>query len=129
MLLKQMSDSTGMSILLITHDFGVVADLADDVVVMYAGKVVEAGTLETVLYSPKHPYTIALIKSIPGIKVKRGGRLQSIDGMVPNPLRLPEGCSFSPRCPYADERCHKIQPVTEQVGDRTIACFKWRELR
>ncbi len=128
MLLKQMNAELGMSVLLITHDFGVVADLADDVVVMYAGKVVEAGALEAILYTPKHPYTKALIESIPGLQVKRGGRLKSIGGMVPNLLRLPDGCRFAPRCPYADDLCRQSQPATEQTDDRTIACFKRGEL-
>lgn len=128
MLLRQMNASLGMSTLLITHDFGVVADIADDVAVMYAGKIVEAGTLDTILYTPKHPYTKALIDSIPGLQTRRGDRLKTIGGMVPNLLRLPLGCRFAPRCAYADELCRQKQPAPEEVNDRTIACFKWREL-
>lgn len=128
MLLRRMCQNSGMSVLLITHDFGVVADLAEDVVVMYAGKIVEFGPLNTVLYSPKHPYTRALINSIPGLHVKRGGRLNSITGMVPNLLRLPEGCRFAPRCSYANEKCLRYQPEMEQISEQGVACFKWREL-
>lgn len=128
MLLRRMCQNSGMSVLLITHDFGVVADLAEDVVVMYAGKIVEFGPLNTVLYSPKHPYTKALINSIPGLRVKRGGRLNSITGMVPNLLRLPEGCRFAPRCSQANEKCTRLQPEIEQISDQGVACFRWREL-
>lgn len=127
-LLKKRRDEIGMSVLLITHDFGVVADLADDVAVMYAGKIVEAGTLETVVYAPKHPYTKALIESIPGLQIKRGGRLKSIGGMVPNLLRLPGGCRFAPRCAHANAGCQEYEPVIEQANDREIACFRWREI-
>ncbi len=126
LLLKSLSVENKMSILLITHDFGVVADIADQVAVMYAGKIVESGPLEAVLYSPLHPYTEALIRSIPGLKTRRGERLKTIKGMVPNPLLLQPGCRFAPRCEHADEHCYQQEPLTELIDNRTIACFKWR---
>jgi len=122
-LLKQLQKDMNMSILLITHDFGVVSQIADRVAVMYAGKIVEEGKMEDVFADPWHPYTKLLILSIPGIKVTRGNRLESIQGSVPNPLRFPEGCRFAPRCPYAKDICHKAQPPEIHVGDRRVSCY------
>ncbi|MBQ1888902.1 MAG: ABC transporter ATP-binding protein, partial [Firmicutes bacterium] len=104
-LLKQLQKDSNMSILLITHDFGVVSQIASRVTVMYAGKIVEEGMLEDIFRDPWHPYTKLLIMSIPGIKVTRGGRLESIKGTVPNPLNFPKGCRFAPRCPWAMDIC------------------------
>ena len=112
-----------MSILLITHDFGVVSQIADRVAVMYAGRIVEEGSMEEVFADPWHPYTKLLILSIPGIKVTRGKRLETIQGNVPNPLKFPQGCRFAPRCPYAMERCHKEQPPELSAGGRRVSCF------
>ena len=122
-LLKNLQKDMGMSILLITHDFGVVSQVADRVAVMYAGKIVEEGKLEAIFEDPWHPYTKLLILSIPGIKVTRGGRLEAIAGAVPNPLRFPEGCRFAPRCPYALEICAKESPPETVVGERRVSCF------
>lgn len=122
-LLKQLQKDMNMSILLITHDFGVVSQIADRVAVMYAGKIVEEGRMEDVFADPWHPYTKLLILSIPGIKVTRGNRLESIQGSVPNPLRFPEGCRFAPRCPYAKDICHKVQPPEIVIGDRRVSCY------
>lgn len=123
-LLKEIQKEMQMSILLITHDFGVVSQMADSVSVMYAGKIVEQGPMKEVFEDPWHPYTKLLILSIPGIKVKRGGRLETIDGAVPNPLNFPPGCRFYPRCPYAGERCKREEPPAEKIGDRVVSCFK-----
>lgn len=122
-LLKQLQKDMNMSILLITHDFGVVSQIADRVAVMYAGKIVEEGKMEDVFADPWHPYTKLLILSIPGIKVTRGGRLEAIQGTVPNPLNFPEGCRFAPRCPYAKDICHREQPPEHVQGDRRVSCF------
>ena len=122
-LLKQLQKNMNMSILLITHDFGVVSQIADRVAVMYAGRIVEEGKMEDVFADPWHPYTKLLILSIPGIKVTRGGRLESIQGSVPNPLRFPSGCRFAPRCPYAKDICHRVQPPETVVGDRRVSCY------
>lgn len=123
-LLKDMQKDIGMSIILITHDFGVVGELADRVAVMYAGKIVEEGPFKEVFDHPLHPYTRALIDSIPGMKVQRGSRLESIKGMVPNPLRFPTGCRFHPRCPEAGEECSYNEPTDVYFGDRRVACLK-----
>lgn len=122
-LLKQLQRDMNMSILLITHDFGVVSQIADRVAVMYAGKIVEEGSMEEVFADPWHPYTKLLILSIPGIKVTRGKRLETIQGNVPNPLKFPQGCRFAPRCPYAMDQCHKEQPPEQIVGRRRVSCF------
>ena len=123
-LLKRIQKEMQMSILLITHDFGVVSQLADEVSVMYAGKIVEQGSIKDVFEDPWHPYTKMLIMSIPGIKVKRGGRLETIEGAVPNTLNYPPGCRFYPRCPYADERCKREEPKQIKTGGRMVSCFK-----
>ena len=123
-LLKRIQKEMQMSILLITHDFGVVSQLADEVSVMYAGKIVEQGSIKDVFEDPWHPYTKMLIMSIPGIKVKRGGRLETIEGAVPNPLNFPPGCRFYPRCRYADERCKREEPKQIKTGGRMVSCFK-----
>ena len=114
-LLKSLQKDMGMSVLLITHDFGVVSQIADRVAVMYAGKIVEEGRLEEIFEDPWHPYTKLLILSIPGIKVTRGGRLESIAGAVPNPLRFPEGCFAL--CPMPDI-CSQEPPPETVVGER-----------
>lgn len=123
-LLKEIQKEMQMSILLITHDFGVVSQMADRVSVMYAGKIVEEGEMKDVFEDPWHPYTQLLIMSIPGIKVKRGGRLETIEGAVPNPLNFPPGCRFYPRCPYAEERCKKEEPPSIKIGDRKVSCWR-----
>lgn len=117
-LLKEIQKEMEMSILLITHDFGVVSQMADTVSVMYAGKIVEQGSMKDIFEDPWHPYTRLLIMSIPGIKVKRGGRLETIEGAVPNPMNFPPGCRFYPRCPYAEERCMREEPVPEVIGGK-----------
>lgn len=122
-LLKELQKDFNTSILLITHDFGVVSQLADRVAVMYAGKIVEAGTLKQIIEKPLHPYTELLIHSIPGIKVKKGERLKTIEGQVPNPLNFPSGCRFNPRCPYATERCKNEEPPTIEIEGRAVSCF------
>lgn len=122
-LLKRLRQELGMSIILITHDLGVVAELADRVVVMYAGQVVEEADAVTLFRSPKHPYTEGLLKSIPRLDETRG-RLYTIEGMVPHPLKMPKGCKFGPRCPYATDICREQEPPLEQLSpDRRVACW------
>lgn len=121
-LLKKLQADSNMAILLITHDFGVVSQIANRVAVMYAGKIVEEGRLEDIFRDPWHPYTKMLILSIPGIKVTRGGRLEAISGTVPNPLHFPQGCRFAPRCPYAMEICASVPPVETVSGSRRVSC-------
>ncbi|MEH0070479.1 ABC transporter ATP-binding protein [Pannonibacter sp. Pt2-lr] len=97
-LLKQLQEELNMAIVFITHNFGVVADIADRVAVMYLGRVVETGTVDEIFYEPKHPYTQALLQSIPRLGKSHGRRLRTISGMVPDPYNVPGGCSFHPRC-------------------------------
>jgi oligopeptide/dipeptide ABC transporter ATP-binding protein len=99
-LLKELQSELGMAIVFITHNFGVVADIADRVAVMYLGRIVETATVDDIFYAPKHPYTKALLNSIPRLGVDQGRRLPTIPGMVPDPFSVPTGCSFNPRCTY-----------------------------
>jgi oligopeptide/dipeptide ABC transporter ATP-binding protein len=108
-LIKALQARTGTALLLITHDLAVVAETVQTIAVMYAGRIVEAGTVDEILLSPQHPYTQGLLNSIPGVK-KRGKALSVIKGVVPNPFRLPPGCKFQPRCPFAWEACLAAEP-------------------
>jgi oligopeptide/dipeptide ABC transporter ATP-binding protein len=108
-LLRKLQDTKDMSMILITHNLGIVAGMARDVIVMYAGEVVESAPSAELFASPKHPYTDCLLKTVPSIE-KRGERLTVIPGTVPTPLEIPEGCPFHPRCPEAKERCKKEHP-------------------
>ncbi len=122
-LMKRLKKELGMAIMLITHDLGVVAEMAERVVVMYAGKIVEEADVVNIFKSPLHPYTEGLLKSIPSIT---GGkeRLHVIEGTVPNPLHMPVGCRFHPRCPYSMEICEAQEPPLERVGPtRQVACW------
>ena len=112
----------GTSLIWITHDLSVVAGLADDVCVMYAGRIVEAGRIADVLQRPLHPYTRGLINSVPS-RNSRGQRLQQIPGMAPSPLNLPPGCSFRARCPRATEKCAESPPVTTPLPGQSSRCF------
>jgi peptide/nickel transport system ATP-binding protein/oligopeptide transport system ATP-binding protein len=121
-LMVGLQERLGMSILLITHDLGVVAETCDDVVVMYAGKVVERGPVAGVFGSPQHPYTEALLQSIPVLGMTQHEPLRVVRGTVPSPLDWPEGCRFAPRCDYAYERCGE-QPPLFDLGDSRSACW------
>jgi oligopeptide transport system ATP-binding protein len=114
-LLKTIQDRTDSALLLITHDLGVVAEMVDDVIVMYTGEIVEQGTVEEVLIEPRAPYTMGLIESIPSVD-KRGGKLSAIKGTVPNIFNLPPACRFEPRCPYHWERCQRVKPDLYPIG-------------
>jgi oligopeptide/dipeptide ABC transporter ATP-binding protein len=111
------------ALVMITHDLGVVAKMCDEVAVMYAGRIVEQGSLNDIFADPWHPYTKLLMESIPGIKITRGKRLQAISGTVPNPLKFPEGCRFAPRCPFAFDRCFSEYPEQIHQGDHSVSCF------
>jgi oligopeptide/dipeptide ABC transporter ATP-binding protein len=123
-LIRKVQDETGAALMLITHDLGVVAETVQDVVVMYAGRVVEQGTVDEVLLAPSHPYTEGLLASIPS-KGKRGQRLNVIKGMVANPFRLPTGCNFAPRCSYAFEPCAAHDPRIEDATPSDVACWRY----
>ncbi len=122
-LLKDLQAKEQMSMLLITHDFGVVSQLADRVAVMYAGRIVEYAPLSEIFTNPLHPYTEMLINSIPGIRIQRGSRLESIKGAVPNPLRFPQGCRFHPRCTKAMDICKREIPSVYSQGEHDVACW------
>jgi oligopeptide/dipeptide ABC transporter ATP-binding protein len=121
-LIREVQDRTGAALMLITHDLGVVAETVHDVVVMYAGRIVETGTVDDVLLSPKHPYTEGLLTSIPSRGMK-GQRLNVITGTVPNPFNMPKGCNFAPRCPYAFEACVDHDPRIEDAHPQDVACW------
>ncbi len=121
-LIRTVQDRTGAALMLITHDLGVVAETVKDVVVMYAGRIVEEGSVEEVLLAPKHPYTEGLLGSIPS-RGKRGERLNVIKGTVPNPFNMPPGCNFAPRCPYAFEPCTQVDPRIGDANPPDVACW------
>ena len=122
-LVRQIQAETGTAMILITHDLGVVAEVADDVAVMYAGRIVESGSVEAIFADPQHPYTIGLFGSVPSLG-RRQGRLATIKGAVPPLELMPTGCRFAPRCPFADRRCHDEVPPTVTFGDgHSAACW------
>jgi peptide/nickel transport system ATP-binding protein len=131
-LMQQLQTELGMGILFVTHNLGVVAEIADRVVVMYAGRVVEEGGVATVFAAPRHPYTRALMASIPRLGAhgrNPNQRLTSIAGNVPSPTNLPEGCAFAPRCPMAIEACRQAVPALEDAGGGHMTrCIRWREV-
>ena len=123
-LLQDLQRRLGMAMLIITHDLGVIAEIADEVVVMYAGKIVESAPVDALFTDPQHPYTIGLLGSIPRIEVDRE-RLSTIEGSVPSPNNQPKGCRFAPRCPFADPRCHVEPPPLRDLGpEHRVACWK-----
>ena len=128
-LMAKLQDDFGTSILFITHDLGVVAEVSDYVAVMYAGKVVEYADVVTLYEEPQHPYTVGLFKSLPDID-SRKEKLDVIEGVVPSPLDFPSGCRFRNRCSYENERCGKEEPLLRDVGNgHTVACHAVEEGR
>ena len=128
-LMKNLTRELGVAMIIITHNLGVVARYADRVNVMYAGKIIESGTAEDIYHNPKHPYTLALLKSVPRLDQPRGAKLDPVDGQPPDLAKLDAGCSFRARCRYADENCGKSFPPTEHIdGIHYSACFKRDEL-
>jgi len=114
-LMRELQRETGTAMLLITHDLGVVAEIADDVAVMYGGRIVETGPVERIFNDPQHPYTIGLMSSMPSLDA-RSGRLATISGSVPPPSEMPAGCRFATRCPFVEERCRVEVPPLEFDG-------------
>ena len=129
-LLQDMQNQSNTSIIMITHDLGVIAETCDDVVVMYAGRVAEQGSVEQVFHSPKHPYTQGLLNSIPRLDSQRKTKLNTIEGMVPALQDMPIGCRFNNRCPHADNQCMESPPTLEdsQSGHRA-ACHHWSRIQ
>ena len=124
-LLRAIQKQRGMAIMLITHDLGVVAEMADDVVVMYLGRVVEQGKVDDIFHDPKHPYTKALLQSIPSIESEPRVKLPTISGSIPHPFNRPSGCPFHPRCAsFIAGRCDVEEPLLRDVGGgRRTSCF------
>ncbi len=126
-LISSLQKQLNMAVLYITHDMGVVAEVADDVAVMYLGKIVEFGDVRTIFHAPKHPYTQALLRSIPKIAIERE-ELDPIKGMVPSPFRRPAGCPFHPRCSKAMEKCRSVEPKANPVGEHhMVQCLLYDE--
>ncbi|TFE23074.1 ABC transporter ATP-binding protein [Cohnella luojiensis] len=123
-LLLQLKKEFRMSMLLITHDMGVAAEVADRIAVMYAGAVVEEGTVAEIFERPRHPYTIGLLKSIPGLEGERGGELYTITGSIPPMSKIPSGCRFHPRCTYAMDVCRTNEPpLSQSLTGHKAACW------
>jgi peptide/nickel transport system ATP-binding protein len=128
-LIQGLQQEYNMSVMFITHDLGVVAEIADEAVVMYLGKVVERGSVDDIFHDPKHPYLVSLLKSIPKLSTGPVEKLDSIKGMVPHPFNRPKGCPFNPRCDRAmKELCDKEIPPAINLGpDREVSCFLYGE--
>ena len=128
-LMKNLTRDMGVALIIITHNLGVVARYADRVNVMYAGKIVETGTAEEIYHNPKHPYTLALLKSVPRLDQTRRAKLDPVEGQPPDLARLDDGCPFRPRCRFAVDRCARENPVLEEVspGHRS-ACWEKQNL-
>jgi peptide/nickel transport system ATP-binding protein/oligopeptide transport system ATP-binding protein len=115
--LKQLRTETGAGVIIVTHDLGVVADIADRVLVMYGGRVVEEGTLDEIFYDPQHPYTWGLLGSITRLDRDRSKGLPAIPGMPPSLVHLPQGCHFRPRCPHSFDKCPEVPGLEQRVPD------------
>ncbi|CAK7256936.1 MULTISPECIES: ABC transporter ATP-binding protein [unclassified Shinella] len=133
-LMQSLQRERGMGMLFVTHNLGVVAEIAHRVAVMYAGRIVETGPVSEVFRTPRHPYTMGLLKSMPRLgtasEMKRSGaKLPAIPGMVPSLADLPAGCAFAPRCPFATEACRQAMPALLPVNDRHDSrCIRWQEI-
>lgn len=127
-LINTVRDEIGMAVIMITHDLGVVAEMADDVVVAYAGKAVEYTDVATMFNSPGHPYTQGLYASLPNLTDTEKRKLDVIQGIVPNPVDFPSGCRFHPRCRYAQKICEQKEPVLESMGENhDVRCLKYSQ--
>jgi len=123
-LMNGLRENFNTAIQFITHDLGVIAQMADDVVIMYLGKIVESATVGEIFHNTKHPYTQGLMNSIPSLATTKKERLIPIKGVVPDPFEVPEGCGFEPRCPQAMEICKtKIPPLKEVASGHLAACW------
>ncbi|RWD68558.1 MAG: ABC transporter ATP-binding protein [Mesorhizobium sp.] len=128
-LFRELQQATGMALIFVTHNLGVVAEIADSVMVMYAGAVVEKGGVVPVMTKPRMPYTKGLLNSVPRLYTRSEGLelLEAIPGAMPDPLRPPPGCAFAPRCDYAEPACERAVPLLEEIGgDRKVRCRRWR---
>ncbi|MCM3041339.1 ABC transporter ATP-binding protein [Paenibacillus motobuensis] len=127
-LLRKLKEELGMSIILITHDMGVAAEMADRIAVMYAGVIVEEGTVQEIFENPSHPYTVGLLQSIPGLEGERGQELFTIQGNIPGLGQIPSGCRFHPRCPHAKDICRSKEPDDFWItDDHRTACWLFED--
>jgi peptide/nickel transport system ATP-binding protein len=128
-LLRQLQEQRGMAIMMITHNLGVVAEMADYVVVMYLGRVVEEGPVDDIFHAPQHPYTQALLRSIPSIESTPRTKLPTISGSIPHPYNRPSGCPFYPRCPdFMSGTCDQQEPELQAINERQkVSCFLFQE--
>ena len=124
-LMRELKEKENKSLMLITHDMGVVAEMADDVMVMYAGKEMEYGDVRSIFKDPLHPYTRGLLKSIPRLDQSSDDPLFNIPGSVPDLSEMPKGCRFCTRCPEADKRCREQEPGLYDVNGRQVRCWKY----
>ena len=128
-LMGKLKQELNTAMILITHDLGIVSEVCDKVAIMYAGRIIEFGTLEDIYHNPTHPYTLGLFGSIPKLDQKIR-RLTPIKGLMPDPANLPEGCAFAPRCNHACEACMHTRPETEMMNDtHAVTCLRWREIQ
>jgi oligopeptide transport system ATP-binding protein len=129
-LVKRLQDNLGMAVMWITHDLGVVAEIAQNINVMYAGYIVERGSVRDIFNRTRHPYTIGLLGSLPRLDDAPGTELVAIPGSPPDLLSLPQGCPFVYRCIYAVDRCLEEMPLLEQTDgiNHTVACWRWKEI-
>lgn len=126
-LINELKEKTGTSVMMITHDLGVIAEIADDVMVMYAGKIVERATCDQIFEKPMHPYTYGLMQCIPKLDDDDTKRLSVIEGMVPSFDDMPKGCAFCPRCKEAREICRQKMPELAEAEGRMVRCFKYTQ--
>jgi len=123
-LMKNLCTEFGTALIIITHNLGVVARYADRVNVMYAGKIIERGTSKDIYAAPNHPYTLGLLRSVPRLDAPKKEQLDPIEGVPPDLLNLPEGCSFRPRCPFTIEKCAEYPPLFDVGGEHLAACWE-----
>lgn len=127
-LMKKLQRDLGMSMVMITHDMGIIADMTERVTIMYAGRVMEAADTKTIFHEPKHPYTEALLAAVPRVDQRK--LLEVIPGNIPNLIEPPPGCVFNPRCKYAKQVCIDAAPPLEEVGkNHWAACHRWKEIK
>jgi oligopeptide/dipeptide ABC transporter ATP-binding protein len=128
-LMQDLARDFGTAMIIITHNLGVVARYADNVNVMYAGKIIETGSSQEIYHNPKHPYTLALLNSVPRLDASERIRLDVIEGLPPDLVNLADGCSFAPRCKYVYDRCIDESPILEDaLPGHTTACWRHQEL-
>lgn len=128
-LMQELQNQNGMAIIFITHDLGVIAEVCDNVVVMYGGRVVETASVDELFSNPRHPYTQGLLAAIPKLDSPPKSKLTTIEGMVPSLSEMPVGCRFSNRCNYAIDKCREKSPETEAINAKhEVRCFRWKEI-